>query len=213
MTAAQFWEDRYAGRQVWSGKVNTALADLVSELPVGRALDLGCGEGGDALWLAERGWTVTAVDISPTAIARGRSMADERGLADQIEWIAADLGEWTTDRHFDLVSACFLQSPLPLERAAILRRAAEAVAPGGSLLLVSHAAAPPWASGLQHGHHEFPQPATEVAALELDGSAWIVQVADVRPRPAIGPDGTAAELRDTVVLVQRAAPAEAEPSR
>jgi len=203
MTAAQFWEERYAGRQVWSGKVNATMAALVAELPTGRALELGCGEGGDAVWLAEQGWQVTAVDISPTAIERGRAAAAERGLAERIEWIAADLSDWAPDGSFDLVTASFLQSPLELERAVILRRAAQAVAPGGRLLLVSHAAAPPWASGLQHGHAEFPQPATELAMLELPADGWDVVIAEVRKRPAVGPDGTAAELDDTVVLVQR----------
>ena len=203
MTAAQFWEERYAGRQVWSGKVNATMAALVAELPTGRALELGCGEGGDAVWLAEQGWQVTAVDISPAAIERGRAAAAERGLAERIEWIAADLSDWAPAGSFDLVTASFLQSPLELERAAILRRAAQAVAPGGRLLLVSHAAAPPWASGLQHGHAEFPQPATELAMLELPASGWDVLTAEVRKRPAVGPDGTAAELDDTVVLVQR----------
>lgn len=203
MTAVQFWEERYAGRQVWSGKVNATMAALVAELPTGRALELGCGEGGDAVWLAEQGWQVTAVDISPTAIERGRVAAAERGLAERIEWIAADLSNWAPDGSFDLVTASFLQSPLELERAGILRRAAQAVAPGGRLLLVSHAAAPPWASGLQHGHAEFPQPATELAMLELPADRWDVVIAEVRQRPAVGPDGTAAELDDTVVLVQR----------
>jgi len=203
MTAAQFWEERYAGRQVWSGKVNAAMAAVVAELPVGRALELGCGEGGDALWLAEKGWQVTAVDISSTAIERGRAMAAERGLAERIEWVAADLAEWAPTGAFDLVTASFLQSPLELQRVEILRKAADAVAPGGHLLLVSHAAAPPWASGLQHGHAAFPQPATELALLGLPAVGWQIVVAEVRRRAATGPDGTPAELDDTVVLVRR----------
>ncbi|PFG16660.1 methyltransferase family protein [Propionicimonas paludicola] len=203
MTAAQFWEERYGDRPVWSGKVNVSMAGLVAGLPTGRALELGCGEGGDALWLAEQGWQVTAVDISPTAITRGRAMAVERGLADRVEWIAADLTNWVPEGAFDLVTASFLQSPIELERAAILRRAAQALAPGGHLLLVSHAAAPPWASGLHHGHAEFPQPATELALLGLPAIGWQIVVAEVRRRPAVGPDGTAAELDDTVVLVRR----------
>ena len=70
---AGFWEERYASADaVWSGRVNATLAEVVSTLAVGRALDLGCGEGGDAIWLAQQGWQVTAVDVSPTAIARCR---------------------------------------------------------------------------------------------------------------------------------------------
>lgn len=203
MTAAEFWEDRYAGRPVWSGKVNSTLADLVAGLPAGSALDLGCGEGGDALWLAEHGWTVTAVDISSAAIERGRAEAVARDAAERITWYAADLTDWRPPEQYDLVSACFLQSPVELARADILRRAAAAVAPGGHLLLVSHAAPPPWASGLQHGHAEFPQPATELALLGQPDAGWQVRIAEVRRRSATGPDGTSAELDDTVVFLRR----------
>lgn len=203
MTAAQFWEDRYAGRPVWSGKVNSTMAGLVTGLPAGRALDLACGEGGDALWLAAQGWRVTAVDISSTAIARGRTEAAARGLTDRITWCAADLTDWLPAQEYDLVSACFLQSPVELARGGILRRAAAAVAAGGHLLLVSHAAPPPWASGLQHGHADFPQPDTELDLLGLPDGDWDVRIAEVRTRQATGPDGTAAELDDTVVFLRR----------
>ncbi|HQZ00258.1 MAG TPA: class I SAM-dependent methyltransferase [Propionicimonas sp.] len=196
-----FWEERYAGKpQVWSGRVNRVLAELFADLPPGRALDLGCGEGGDAIWLAEHGWTVTAVDISTTAIERGRRAAT--GLADPIDWVVADLGEWTTNKRFDLVVSSFLQSPIELPRASILRAAAALVAPAGRLLVVAHAAPPPWASQL-HDHHEaFLTPAAQVAELDLDDS-WKIEIAEVRSRPATGPDGEAAELEDSVVLVTR----------
>ena len=93
MTAADFWEQRYAQRpRVWSGSVNTTLAAVARGLVVGTALDLGCGEGGDAIWLARGGWQVTAVDISTTALERARTAAAAAGVPDgRIDWVAADL--------------------------------------------------------------------------------------------------------------------------
>lgn len=119
MGAVQFWEERYASRpQVWSGRANQVLVDLVSGFAPRTALDLGCGEGGDAVWLAQQGWRVTAVDISTTAVERGRAAAADLGVpADRITWVAQDLAEWSPGGTFDLVSAFFLQSPVELPRA------------------------------------------------------------------------------------------------
>src|SRR5687768_8912240 len=76
-----FWEEKYAGATgIWSGQPNGALVDEAADLAPGHALDLGCGEGGDALWLAERGWTVTGLDLSPTALARAGAAARAAGL-------------------------------------------------------------------------------------------------------------------------------------
>ena len=199
-TARQFWDDLYGQRdQVWSGKVNAALEQRAADLPPGRALDLGCGEGGDALWLAERGWQVTAVDISATAIDRGRAEAQRRGMA--VDWHRQDLAEPLPDGPYELVSAQFLHSPVPLARTEVLRRAAADVAPGGTLLVVGHAAAPPWST------HEpdpalMPPAATVLAALEL-GDDWEVREAGQVARQATGPDGQRAELVDSVVLARR----------
>ncbi|MCA0294178.1 MAG: class I SAM-dependent methyltransferase [Actinobacteria bacterium] len=204
MSSVEFWQERYRGAPVWSGRANAVLVDLAADLPPGRALDLGCGEGGDAIWLATRGWQVTAIDISSNAIDRGRAAAAAAGVPDdRIEWIACDLDDWTGSAGYDLVSAFFLQSPVALARERILRQAAASVAPGGRLLLVSHAAAPPWAGQLHaHHHDDFPTPDGELAALGLD-DGWQVLIAEVRHRAATGPDGQPAELDDTVVLVQR----------
>ncbi|MCB0912288.1 MAG: class I SAM-dependent methyltransferase, partial [Propionibacteriaceae bacterium] len=152
MGAAEFWEERYAGKpKVWSGRVNPGLVEFASGLPAGRALDLGCGEGGDAVWLARQGWQVTAVDISATAVARGHAAAEAAGVPDdRIRWLAQDLAHWQPEGSYDLVSAFFLQSPMELPRGEVLSRAAAAVAPGGHVLVVSHAAPPPWARGHDH---------------------------------------------------------------
>lgn len=205
-TPVDFWERRYAERpQIWSGRANHMLVDLAADLAPGRALDVGCGEGGDALWLAERGWQVTAVDIATTALARGRAAAAAAGIPeDRIDWRATDLAAWRPTDSYDLVCAFFLQSPVALDRAAILRTAATAVAPGGLLLLVSHAAPPPWSKHLQAHAHEMPQPADELAALDLDPGLWQILIAEVRQRPATGPDGQDAVLDDTVILARRA---------
>ncbi|MDA8275997.1 MAG: class I SAM-dependent methyltransferase [Actinomycetota bacterium] len=214
--AAAFWEDRYAERRrIWSGEPNAALVDAASRLQPGRALDLGCGEGGDAVWLAEQGWQVTGVDISATAAARCRALAAERGIADdRVTWLVCDLATWDPTDRYDLVTSCFLHSPVDFPRAAVLRRAAAAVAPGGHLLVVAHADPPPWSrrnhhgvegvgGGHHHGPHDFPSPDDERAELGLDDGDWDIVVSEVRSRETTGPDGEQATLRDTVTLARR----------
>jgi SAM-dependent methyltransferase len=199
----EFWENRYGEKHaIWSGRANRMLVDTVADLPPGRALDLGCGEGGDAIWLAERGWAVTGVDISPTAVARATRAATDRGLS--ADFRTVDLETWRTEETFDLVTACFLQSPLTFGRAEVLRRAAGLVAPGGHLLSVAHAAAPPWSGMAADPTMVFPTPAGDLAALAV-GADWDVVIAEVRARPATGPDGQQATLDDSVVLVRRRA--------
>lgn len=197
------WEAHYSAKpQVWSGRVNAQLAAIAPGLPVGRALDLGCGEGADAVWLAEHGWTVVAADISPIALSRARAAAEERGVADRIDFQRHDFGSSFPDGAFDLVSAHFLHSTVEMDRPAILRRAAAAVAPGGALLIVDHAAAPPWAGEKMH-HHEFPSADSVLSGLDLDQNTWqTVQIGSVE-RPAVGPDGEEATLRDNVVWLRR----------
>jgi hypothetical protein len=210
MGAVEFWEDRYGSKeQVWSGRVNRVLVDVASDLLPGRALDLGCGEGGDAIWLAQRGWQVTAMDISTIAVERGRTAALATGVpADRITWVAQDLADWTPSATFDLVSAFFLHSPVELPREEILRRAASAVAPGGHLLVVAHAAPPPWWTPDQHEHaHEaLPTPEEELASLRLAAGEWDVVIAEARLRPTTDPEGKPVEILDGVVLVRRRLP-------
>lgn len=204
---AEFWERRYADADaVWSGRVNASLAGIVRDWEPGRSLDLGCGEGGDVLWLAEQGWDATGIDLSATAIGRARAAAAERGIPNAA-FTAADLGEWADgdrvgERPFDLVTASFLQSPVELPRDRILRAAAARVAPGGNLVVISHAAPPPWAEG-HRGPGDFPQPEAELASLALDPEGWTVVAAEVREREATGPDGRPAMLEDTVVVARR----------
>ncbi|HYP74254.1 MAG TPA: bifunctional NAD(P)/FAD-dependent oxidoreductase/class I SAM-dependent methyltransferase [Microbacterium sp.] len=206
------WEERYSSDEhVWSGRVNATLAAVVGDLPAdGTALDIGCGEGGDAIWLAERGWRVTGLDLSETAVRRASAAARERGLDDgRASFVAGDaasasgetvLGEAT----FDLVTTSFLHSwEADFPRIALLRAAADRVAPGGRLLVLSHAAAPPWASA--HSDHvpELRGPAEELALLDLDPARWEVEIVEVRPRETLDPDGDPARLEDGVLLLRR----------
>lgn len=228
-SAAEHWESQYADQpRRWSGRVNPTLAEVVSAIPVDpdgqqrAALDLGCGEGGDAVWLADQGWQVTAVDISATATARGAEGARARGVGDQITWVCHDLATWTTEETFDLVTASFFHSTVELPRTEILRRAAAWIRPGGHLLIVSHVFEtdddiPPWSrrwlaeqGGQDHDHghlHDLlATPAEDVAALALDDSDWDVVLAEMREREATGPDGLeTATVKDGVVLIRRVA--------
>lgn len=199
-----FWEQRYSGTErVWSGRVNATLAAIVGELEPGHALDLGCGEGGDAIWLAENGWHATGVDLSPTAIERARLAARERGLQERTKFVTADLAAYIDAEDYDLVTASFLQSPVALPRERILHAATRFVAPGGRMLVVGHAAAPAWAPP-EHVHNVvFPTPEGDLAALDLDASAWMTLICEVRERAATAPDGAHAVLLDSVVMVRR----------
>ena len=199
------WEEHYAAKpRVWSGRVNTRLAEIGPQISGSRALDLGCGEGADAIWLAEHGWTVVGVDISETALERAREAARTRGVADRIEFRQLDLARGVPDGPFDLVSAQFLHSPVEMDRPPILRQVARTLAPGGTLLIVDHAAAPPWASKLHH--HDFPAAEAVVAGLDLEDREWDRVRVERSERAARGPDGEEVTLVDNVIVLRRAAP-------
>lgn len=210
-TPAEYWEGRYSElERMWSGRVNRVLEDVAASLTPGSALDLGCGEGGDAVWLAQHGWRTTGVDISPTAAERGRKAAADLGLpSDSIDFETGDLTAWNTSREYDLVTSSFLHSwPVTIPREEILHRATRFVAPGGHLLVTSHAAAPSWADPeMLHGY-VFPTPQSDLDALQLDSNDWStdewdVLACEIREREGSGPDGTTGILFDGVVLVRR----------
>ena len=137
----EFWDDRYgSASQLWSGQPNPQLVAQTADLTPGDALDVGCGEGADAIWLASQGWTVTAVDISAVALDRAAAHAAARGteIAGRISWRQADLLGWDPgSQQFDLVSAQFMYLPEP-DLKSLHRRLAAAVRPGGTLLIVLH---------------------------------------------------------------------------
>jgi SAM-dependent methyltransferase len=144
--AREDWNERYAQKElVWTAEPNRRFAAEVEGLEPGRALDLACGEGRNAVWLAERGWRVTGVDFSDVALAKAAELAASRGV--DVDWIAADVLDHEPEpRAFDLVAVLYLQLP----RDALLHAvetAASAVAPGGTLLVLGHDA-----TNLTHGH-------------------------------------------------------------
>lgn len=213
--SAHQWDQRYhQTQQLWSGQVNAAVETMAAGLEPGTALDLGCGEGADVIWLAEHGWHTTGVDISQVAIQRATEAARARGLdQQQAKFVTADVTTWRSEDRFDLVSAAFLQSHGTFDRAAAFHTATHHVAAGGFLLVVSHATFPPWAASHNDDHddhdgheqheHEPTTPASELATLQLDPTDWTVQVSEERPREATGPDGQQATLQDTIILAQR----------
>lgn len=202
--AKQHWEERYRERsRFWSGRANVRLVEVVSALDPGTALDIGSGEGGDAIWLAERGWRVVAVDISDTALQRSADDAAARGVSDRIDFQQHDLSESFPDGEFDLVNAQFLHSLLPLDRTAIFSAAARAVRPGGLLLIVDHSGPPPWVSKLDGHHHTFTPPDEVVASLNLPEAEWEPARIETPTREVTTPDGASTEWVDNVIILRR----------
>jgi SAM-dependent methyltransferase len=190
------WDERYADlERLWSGQPNGALVAEVAGLTPGRALDVGCGEGADAVWLACGGWDVTALEVSGVALTRAARHADDAGVT--VRWVHAGLAEaMLPPGSFDLVSAQYpalLRTPDDAAERALLT----AVAPGGVLLLVHHAGmdTQPAREGLDPADYVWP---TMVAAL-LDGD-WEVEVDELRPR--IAPDGGAGSHHSEDVVLR-----------
>ncbi|WP_256104801.1 class I SAM-dependent methyltransferase [Streptomyces sp. ODS05-4] len=200
-----FWDGVYAARPAATDpRPNPRLTEVAAQLPPGTALDLGCGEGGDALWLARRGWRVTAVDVSAVAAERLARLARTHRLADRITAEPRDLGASFPSGSFDLITAHYLHTPADLDRAAVLRTAAHALRPAGRLLVVDHGSTAPW-SWDQNPEHGYPSPQEVAAGLALDPAAWTVERADAPRRTATGPDGRTAEVTDHVLIIRRTA--------
>lgn len=199
-----FWDARYGEADaIWSGHPNLQLVAEAADLAPGTALEVGCGEGADAIWLAERGWQVTATELSGVALGRAIGHADAAGMAQRIAFRHVDVTEWgPPESAFDLVTAQYMHLP-SLQRVELHRRLAAGVAPGGSLLVV--------------GHHpsdldgEMPRPrmrdwfftADDVAAV-LDPQEWTVLVSDRRARHSPHPeDGHPVTHHDAVLTARR----------
>lgn len=135
---AAAWNERYSSKELlWSREPNQFVAEVVGELSPGRAVDLACGEGRNAIWLATRGWQVVAVDFSSTALERARALSEQAGV--NVDWVEADLAEVALGAEsFELILFSYLHLPAA-EMAALLNRAAGWLAPGGHLLLIGHA--------------------------------------------------------------------------
>ena len=193
------WDKRYTDReQLWSGQPNGALVAEVAGLTPGRVLDVGCGEGADAVWLAGGGWDVTALEVSGVALERAARHARDAGVT--VRWVHAGLAEAVLPpASFDLVSAQY-PALLRTPDAAAERALLAAVAPGGLLLLVHHAG-----MDTQQAHDsgfdpaDYVWPSMVTALLDDD---WEVEVDEQRPR--IAPDGGAgAHHTDDLVLLAR----------
>ncbi|MGX6449698.1 SAM-dependent methyltransferase [Patulibacter sp. S7RM1-6] len=206
-TPEHFWQAFYRERgQIWSGRPNELLVAEAADLAPGRALDLGCGEGGDALWLAERGWRVVAVDVAQIPLDRGARQAAEVGLADRVDWVRQDLGVGFPDGAFDLVTACYLHSPVELDRRRALRAGLAAVAPGGTAVVVSHAHGPRTGSqAAAHAHVHLPSPEEVLEELGLPADGWTVERCEEVERPFVDRDGHETTRADSVVRARRAA--------
>lgn len=200
------WEARYADVDgFWSGRVNATVSSIVASLDPGTALDVGCGEGGDAVWLAEHGWTVTGVDVSGTAIRRAADAARARGLGtERVTFAEVDAVDALPDGTFDLVTASFLHSwERDFPRLHVLRTAAGRVAPGGHLLVVSHVTPPPWVRELPPEAPILRDPRDELTLLALPADEWAIEIAESRPRDIEDPDGNPAVIDDGVLLLRR----------
>ena len=202
------WEERYGSSDgIWSGNPNPQLVTEASDLPPGTALDVGSGEGADAIWLAARGWQVTAVDFATNALRRGAAHAAAEGaeVAARIDWVHADLRVWTPpEAGFDLVSAQYMHLP-PEPRRALFARLATAVAPGGTLLIVGHDI-----SDLESGAHRPDMPemffTVDEVAGSLDAGRWEVVTAEARPRPGHQHEGQHITVHDAVLTARRLRP-------
>ncbi|MBA0052238.1 class I SAM-dependent methyltransferase [Streptomyces sp. AJS327] len=199
------WDSRYAeSERMWSGRPNVALVRAVEGYTPGTALDLGCGEGADAIWLAERGWRVTGADVSGVALRRAAAHASDAGVAERVDWQRHDLGSTFPEGTFDLVSAHYLHDHGDMPRERILRGAAAATAPGGVLLVVGHTGGPAWAD---HQHHHadahFPTPNEVLGALELPPGEWEVLRSEEFERTQDDPEGRPTPRTDNLLMVRR----------
>ena len=194
------WDRRYEGRElVWTAEPNRFLVAETETLAPGRAIDLACGEGRNAVWLAERGWRAVGADFSEVGLRKARELANGRGVS--VEWVAADLLDYRPDpRAFDLVLVFYLQVSAA-QRRPILQAAAEAVAPGGTFLVVAHDS-----SNLRHGHGGPQDPTVLYTAhdvlTDIEGCGLQIERAERVERPVQTPDGERIAL-DALVRARR----------
>ena len=202
-----FWEQHYRSADHDHGHdddvhgpgrgPNEVLVATVADLPPGRAVDLGCGYGGDALWLAARGWRVTAVDVSATALARAATAAAAAGLELRTE--RHDLSVSLPAVTGDLVTACYVHTPVDVDREAMLRRGGQLVAPGGRLVVVEHASTAPWMSS--DADTVWPTPEQTRDAIGLVG--WVSERCERVRRTVTGPGGVTAEVTENLLVLRR----------
>ena len=193
------WDRRYEGEELlWRSEPNVFLAKECADLEPGTALDVACGEGRNAVWLAERGWRASGVDFSAVALSKARRLAAAHGV--EVEWIEADIRTWVPAGSFDLVVLMYVQLPL-LERRSVYRAFAGAVSPGGHLLVVGHDT-----ENLTSGvggpqDPDFLFSAADVVE-DIEGSGLLVERAEQVRRPVVTDEGEADAL-DALVRAVR----------
>lgn len=196
------WDARYASASglVWSAEPNRFVVESVAGLTPGAALDLAAGEGRNAVWLAEQGWRVTAVDFSPVAVERGRELAAARDVT--VEWRVADVTAYRpVPGSYELVLISYLHLPAP-DLAGVLDAARGALRPGGTLVVVGHDLA-----NLRGGTGGPQDPAVLLTPeAVVDGLAGLrIQRAETARRPVPTSDGASIDALDTVVVATRPA--------
>jgi cyclopropane fatty-acyl-phospholipid synthase-like methyltransferase len=200
----EYWDEIWRGDRATSmaaSEPNPHLVQEVIELSPGTALDAGCGAGIEAIWLAERGWQVTAVDIAAEALDRAAEGATASGVAGRVQWVQADLSAWQPDARFDLVATHYAHPAMP--QLDFYDRITEWVAPAGTLLIVGHLHHDAGADGLAHGDDGPPASASATAATItalLDPNVWQIVTAQELHRTVSGHEAT---LHDVVVRAAR----------
>ncbi|HEX8081361.1 MAG TPA: methyltransferase domain-containing protein [Jatrophihabitans sp.] len=200
-----FWDERYRSKaSLWSHEPNRYLVSEASELAPGTALDAGCGEGADAIWLARQGWQVTAVDLSSVALERAAANAAAAGeqVAGRIDWQHADITGWDPGRErFDLVTSQYLHLP-PGQREPLFQRLAAAVRPGGSLIIAAHHPSDLHTTIRRPKRPELYFTGDQIAAL-LDPALWQI-VTNAEPERTVSDhEGGSVTIRDTVLRARR----------
>lgn len=229
----QIWHGDRAAAMA-AGEPNPHLVREVADLAPGTALEAGCGAGTEAIWLAARGWQVTAADIAAQALARGAERASAGGVAERIQWVEADLSTWEPEARYDLVTTHYAHPAIP--QLEFYDRIANWVAPGGTLLIVAHLGdhgsdaghggahgqggpdghGDPSTHGDSHGHEHGHSPAgdgppasalvtTSDIAARLDPAAWEIHTAEESTRTLAGPGGREVTIHDAVVRATRRA--------
>ena len=216
MRDAAEWDARYAKGQVWSTEPNRFFADAVHEHGLDRpaagkrAVDLGCGEGRNAVWLASLGWDVTAVDMSAVGVDRGRALAEQQEAS--VHFVVADLEHWDLgDRGWDLMALVYVHWPTAM-RGPLMTRFVDALAPGGSFVVVAHDR-----TNIEHGHGGPQNPdvlttPSELSAFLTAQGLTVVEAREVRRPVSLEPGhgsaptdaGTTVDAIDHVVVARRA---------
>lgn len=193
------WEERYGTPdRVWSGNPNPQLVTEAEHLTPGTALDIGCGEGADVMWLAERGWTVTGLDFSRSGVDKAADVAREAGLSERTLFEQADIRTWQPTGSYDLISSQFMHL-LDDGMVALVPRLADVLRPGGTLLVVGHHPSD-LHTGLRHATRPGVLFTPEDLVPAIDADRFHV-TGEVREREQVK-DGQPVIVHDSVVIVR-----------